>query len=710
MRGKSRWRIVVTLLLLSVICLTNSRVAEAKQMSAYTTFTFDSEGNAVESPEAYRYAREYSGKELGVGELKNPTDLYVDGKNNIYITDQGNNRIVILNPDFTIKKELVQFERPEGKEGDIKQDAFAAPTSVFVTEEGHLYVADTDNNRVVEFDNEYQFVREIKCPQTNVLDFDYVFSPTSLVVDSGNRIYLLIKNDNEGIMELTADGEFVGYYGAQPVNSTLFDWFKQLFMTDEQKSRVVRTIPRTYNSIAIDDKDFVWTTSNSLSEHQRKNYLTNKSTVDATSKRLNPSGTDVLAREGEFAPGGDLLEVSSLIDVTIKKNGIYSLLDDKANRIFTYDSGGNLLYAFGGMGSQDGCSTLATALEYFGDDLLLLDQIDNVIIRYTMTDYAKNIQKALEADEDKDFETSLGYWQDVLDANGNLELAYKAIGNSYLRLGEYKEAMEYYKNADVKEGYSKAYSYVRTDYVKENIYWMLLVVAAVGVAWYFFKRWVNKENEKLYPTKAKQTMKSQLLYAWRTIYHPFDGFYEIKTQNRGGFGSATIILLVVILSFCYKEVGSGYLFREVAVEDINLISVIGTVLIPLVLWCLANWGLTTLFEGKGKMKDVYIMSCYSLFPLIFTNIITTIMSNGLALAEGSFITFISSVGFVWMLGLMLVGSMTIHDYHFNKNVTMILASLIGMGAMLFLALLFITVGQKLMDFIVTLYEEISFRM
>ena len=708
---RQKWRIILAVFTLSTAFLTNTRVAEAQQMPTYTTYTFDSEGNAVSSPGAYEFIREYSGDDLEVGTLKNPSDLFVDHEQNIYIVDKGNNRIVVLDSEFVLKKDLVQFERPADDENsEAYMDAFAAPSAVFVTEKGHLYVADTDNHRVVEFDENFKFVRNITCPETDVLDDDYVFSPVSVVVDSSERIYLLIKNDNEGIMELAADGAFTGYYGAQKVNSSIFDWFKTLFMTDEQKSRIVKTIPRSYNSMAIDDKDFIWMTSNSLTIYQRKSYMTSKSSVDASIKRLNPSGTDVLAREGEFAPGGDLLEVSSLVDVTVKENGIYSVLDNNYNRIFTYDSGGNLLYAFGGVGTQDGCMSLACAMSYFKDDLLVLDTTDNVIVRYGMTDYALNIQNALIADDEKDFEASLKYWKMVLDKNQNFQLAYKAIGNSYLRLGEYENAMEYYEHADQKSGYSKAYSYVRADYVKGHFLVVIGIFAVVLVLWILFKKWVSKQNRKMYETGAKHTLKDEILYAWRAIYHPFDGFWEIKKQNRGSVISATVILAIVVLSFCYKEVGTGYLFRETAVEKVNLLIVVLTVLVPLILWCLVSWGLTTLFEGKGTMKDVYIMTCYAMFPLIFSNVITTIMSNGMTLEEGDFISFISAVGFGWMIGLIFVGSMTIHDYHFNKNVTMIAASVIGMGVVLFLALLFVTVGQKMVDFIVSVYEEIVFRL
>ncbi len=63
-----------------------------------------------------------------------------------------------------------------------------------------------------------------------------------------------------------------------------------------------------------------------------------------------------------------------------------------------------------------------------------------------------------------------------------------------------------------------------------------------------------------------------------------------------------------------------------------------------------------------------------------------------------------------MVGLMFVGSMVVQDYQFNKNLGMIIASIVGMAVVLFLALLFVTVGQKMIDFFIALYEEITFRL
>lgn len=694
--------------LFSGLLIISSLGLSASAESTYTTYTFNSKGKAVNSPDAYQFIAEYDGKFFGTDSLKDPCDLFVDKNNNIYIVDKGNNRIVILNSDFSLKKIIAEFEMTLS--GDKITDKFTAPSSVFVSDNGHLYVADTDNQRIVEFDENYVFVRQIGCPNSKVLGNEYIFAPIAVTVDSSYRLYVMIKNENQGIVQLESDGSFIGYYGAQKVENTFFDLFRQLFMTKEQKSRVAKIIPRTYNSMAIDSKDFVWLTSNSLTVYQQKAYMQSKSSTNAPIKRLNPSGNDVLTRQGKYAPGGDLSETSSLVDVAVKSDGTYSLLDNTKNRIFTYDEKGNLLYAFGGNSTQDGCLTLAAAIAYLNDDIIVLDSADNLIVRYGMTEYARSIQNALAANEDKDFDASIKYWSSVLEQNQNLELAYKSMGDNYLRIGEYETAMDYYKNAEEKDGYSKAFQYVRTQYVKKHLLLILGIAVAVALLIYLYKKWVNKQNRLILPTGQRYSLKNQLVYAHRVIYHPCDGFWEIKMQNHGGLLSATIILAITVLTFCYREVATGYLFRTDSVEEIDLPITSLKVIVPLALWCVSSWGLTTLFEGKGNMGDIYVMTCYSTFPLIFTNLICTVMSNGMLLTEGDFVTFFTYLGFVWMAFLIIFGSMTIHDYQFGKNTLMIILSIVGMAVMLFLALLFVTVGQKMVDFFVGIYEEVVYRL
>lgn len=705
---------IILLILVFGIAIQSKGAAYGAVNTPYTTYTYDIWGDAVDSPAAFEFKAEYAGTDFKVSNFVNLADIFIDQNRNIYIVDKGSNRIVIIDENLKLKKEITGFINL-GRLGKVETDEelvdkFNSPSAVYVTKDGFIYIADTDNNRIVVFNQDYHYVREIGAPESDIIDVNKAFKPVSIVLDNAGRIYVMSKNDESGILELSPNGEFVGYYGAQSVQKTVIDWVKELFQTKEQKARSAKILPRTYSSMAIDKKDFIWLTSNSLPMWDRYQYMTSKASEVATVKRLNPSGQDILSRNGEFAPGGDLLEVSSIVDVALKDNGIYSVLDNSMNKIFTYNSDGHLLYAFGGKGTQNGVLTLASALAYYKDDLIVLDSEDGMLVHYTRTKYGEILEQAIMADADRDFDLSIEYWAQVLGMNMNLDLAYDAMAAAYLRNGNYEKAMEYYKYTNNKEGYSKAYRLDRTEFVKKNFLLVIAVPTILIFIWIKLMGKVKIENKKLYAVGTKQTIKSELLYAFRAIYHPFDGFWEIKKEKRGSMKSATIILIGVIISFYYKAMGTSYLFRDYGLGRVDIIQEVINILIPFALWVFASWGLTTLMSGKGNLRDIYIMTSYAMFPLILINIPTTLLTNILALEEKEFITFFIMLGYVWMVMLIFFGSMVIHDYTFNKNFGTIILSIVGMAAMLFLAMLFVTLGSKIYDFFAGVYEEIALRL
>ena len=70
---------------------------------------------------------------------------------------------------------------------------------------------------------------------------------------------------------------------------------------------------------------------------------------------------------------GDYSGASRIIDVVVREKGIYSVIDSTRGRIFTYDHEGNLLYIFGGIGSQEGTFDTPTAIDTIGDEIIVLD-------------------------------------------------------------------------------------------------------------------------------------------------------------------------------------------------------------------------------------------------------------------------------------------------------------------------------------------------
>lgn len=126
-RYKQKWKLSIALLLLAVLLLPQTRVALAGQMSTYTTYTYDKDGYAVNSPAAYEFKREYAGTDLRAGAFNHPSDIFVDEEQNIYVVDTGNNRIVVLNKEFKLINSLEKFINPDPKYAETDgMDSFSS--------------------------------------------------------------------------------------------------------------------------------------------------------------------------------------------------------------------------------------------------------------------------------------------------------------------------------------------------------------------------------------------------------------------------------------------------------------------------------------------------------------------------------------------------------------------------------------------------------
>ena len=135
-----------------------------------------------------------------------------------------------------------------------------------------------------------------------------------------------------------------------------------------------------------------------------------------------------------------------------------------------------------------------------------------------------------------------------------------------------------------------------------------------------------------------------------------------------------------------------------------------SVLIPLILFVVANWCLTTLFEGEGSFKDILIACSYSLLPVPLLLIPATILSNVVTTSELGIVTMISTISFIWLGILIFFGTQVTHDYTMGKNIITILGTAVGMVFIMFIVLLFSTLIGKMISLITNIVTELQYRM
>ncbi|MDA3931334.1 MAG: hypothetical protein PF513_01205 [Tenericutes bacterium] len=442
-----------------------------------TNYNYSYWGTAIHSAPGLNYIASINSETLEVN-LSSPEDLVVHD-NKIYLVDKNENSLIIINDSFQKIKALTEFSYSQiyldilAEDGIIDETSLTlkGPYGVDVTDNG-IFISDTGNYRIVKLNHSYEVVNVFSEIDESTFD-ELLFEPRKITVDPTDRMYVVAKNIYEGILEINSDGTFNRYTGVNPIKLTPFEIFSRSLMTEEQIAQLQLFLPTEYTNVNINEENFIYATSK-VSENNDENPI----------QLINPKGVDVIERDGFFPPMGDIQYVegmnnyvvdgpSSIVDIAYTNDGIYTVLDQKRSRLFTYDREGNLLYIDGDAGSQSDKFSEGVAIDYLGDDLLVLDRKTKTIIVYGLTEFGTYVNQAIHFHNEGQFEEAAVVWEKVIQINSNYEIAYNGIGKLLLRQEKYKEAMEYFKLGHDQYYYSKAFQEYRNNIIKSNFGYIL---------------------------------------------------------------------------------------------------------------------------------------------------------------------------------------------------------------------------------------------
>lgn len=478
-------KLIITIASLFTIC--------AGLFAKGDTYTYDYWAEIEKSPDTYRVSHVVYANDLKLDTaLKNPASLFA--KDNIlYVCDADNNRIIVL--EYTEKKtlELIKVIDHVNESPLIEDNYFKTPKDVFVADDGTMYIADTDNGRVLKVDSDLNVLDVLKEPDDPTYEKGKAYLPEKVVADPKGRVYVLAKNINKGFLKYETDGSFKGFYGPTKVIVSAFDKLKKKFSTEAQKARMASFVPTEYSNCYMDQEGFIYAVTKTFDDGDLRNGNA------APIRRLNALGNNILIENGwEYVIGdlawgdaGGVKGASKFVDVTVLEDEIYFAIDETRGRLFAYNNQGYILYAFGGRGNVDGFFRKPVSLEHIGKDLFVLDALNASITVFTPTDYGNLIYKATEQFAVGKYDDSAETWAKVLAQNGNYDLAYIGLSKAYLRQHKYKEAMEYAKLKRDRREYSKAFKYYRKEWVEANIGWITALIIAIIVI-PLIVRWVKK--------------------------------------------------------------------------------------------------------------------------------------------------------------------------------------------------------------------------
>ena len=708
---------LATKVLVVVLALLMVMAVPAAASSAYQTYTYSIGGSALYSPDAYNAARAVTSSDMGLDvDVKNPSDIATDDLMNVYIADAGNNRIVVLDRYLKFKFAISAFINAQGND-----DSLSNPQGVFVTKD-KIWVCDTGWNRIAVFDRAGNFIKVLDAPKSNLFDANAVYKPVAIAVDQNNRVYVVSSTTYQGVIVLNEDGEFNAFIGAQAVTISAWEIIWRRFQTDEQRKLQASKVSTEFNNIDMTPDGFIYVTTSSIAEGTVMSAIYGKAKKgdNLPVKMLNSKGDEIMRRNGFWPPAGEIdfsnsskdtiTGVSRIIDVAVGPEQTWSIIDEKRGKIYTYDYDGNLLFAFGDTGSMLGSISNIEAITYQGNNILVLDKGNSCIVVFERTEYGDLLINAIKAQNSLDFDYAIQCWRDVLQRNSNFDAAYVGIGQALYRSGQYKESLEYFEVAYDTANWSDSYKEVRKEWMSSWFLLLLIIIAAVITGFVFLFRTANKVNTRAATDgKHKKTFGQELWYCFHVILHPFDGFWDLKHERRGSLRAAFVIDAVAILTFFYQNIGSGYVFNPRHNYSTIWVQIIG-VMVPLMLFVVANWCLTTLFDGEGSFKDVFIAASYCLTPIPLLIIPSTIASNFVTSSEAGLINLFTTLAFVWMGILLFCATMITHDYSMGKNLITFIGTIVGIAFIMFIAILFSTLVAKLISLVTNIVTEIQYRV
>ncbi len=617
--------------------------------------------------------------------LSSPEDLYVRG-NKLYVTDTGHGEIVILDLETG---EITAFG----------SDVLSMPTGVYVTQSGNIYVADMGLEKAFMFSSEGELLREYPRPTTVTYGENNVYRPMKITADEKGIVYLVGEGSFDGIIQLAPDGEFLGYFGYNQVPLTLIELLQETFFSDEQKERLFNKIPRAFSNVARDNRGLLYSVTYGSNSRERP------------IKKHNIAGVDMLEKNFMVAD-------YNIADITIGRYGQIYVVNENG-LVFEYDNFGNLVFSFGGQAlavERNGLFTLVSAIAVDdSDNLYVLDKERAKVHVFAPTEFAKSVHTAISLYEQGKYDESRAIWENVLQESGSTKITHLGIADCYFQTQQFEQAMENYKIAGEQGGYSNAYWEIRNEWITSNVGYIILSILLLYILLKILGA-IDKRKGILNPMRKfmkklrSNRFVSDIIFTKSFIRHPFDSYYDIRHDLQGSAKSATLLYAIGFVIFCWFMLGKGFIVNSDDASKVPLMMLAQQFFLPIGLWIVCNYMVSSINEGEGRFRDVYVLTAYALSPFIIFAPVVIIASHFITNNEIFLVTFPTTVLIGWTAIQVIVGLREIHDYEFGDIFKNILLTVFFMCVVILVFSMIQMFWDQIINLIYSIFKEVMFHV
>lgn len=675
--------IFATLICLMMLFSVNASAGESTTYS----YTVSADGGWIKTQDAYTSGAVYL-KDYG---LSAPTDLFCF-KTKLFVADTGNGRVV-------------SYDVVSGEAKEIGSGILSGPMGIFVTETGEIYVADPAAETLFVFNADGTLKKRMERPNSYLIGEDSMYQPKNVCVSHNGNIFVVGVGAYEGIMQFSADGEFLGYFAANERKLTFAETVEDMLLTKEQKQSLTLRIPRSIENIDITDDDLIYSVTRFDSSDRDKK--------EKSIKLHNMVGIDILSSVGRK-------EEWNFVDISSGNHGnVYAVTE--TGLVYEYDRAGELLFSFGGRAvSNDrlGLFTKAAALDVDQSGVVyILDTERNLVQTFFPTEYAALTHRAVSLLNDGKYEGSRQVWSELLRLNGNARIAYIGTGRSLLYQQKYSESMKYFRAVGDHEYYSSAFWELRNQWIKK---YMAVIIAAIAllVVWFYVNMFKNKQRKRRVAMGEPVAQKKKRLPAYMKNFafskmflnNPADGYYYLKKGSYGSAVSATVLLFAEFLIFALDMTARGYLFAQFDITKLPPYTLLFMFFVPFALWVFGTYMVGAINDGEGTFRQIYCAAVYSLTPYLVITPFVIAASYILTEDEAFLVNFPAFIAVAWSVVLLIMSVLEIHNYTLKRTLKNVIIILFFMVLVVVAIAILYLIWTQVAVFIETVIGEVGYRV
>ncbi len=613
--------------------------------------------------------------------LRGPKDLFI--KDDIlYIADSGNSRVLRI-PLNTLLVEV------------IGADVLRNPTGVAADEDGRIYVADYTARKAYRFAQDGTLEMTFEKPEAASFGRNSSYIPLKVAPGDGGGLYLVNEGSVAGIVQMSGDGEFLGYFAANTVTMSLSDILRSIFLTEEQQRFSMARTPPAFANIFRGDDRLIYTINRGENVAIKKHAISGANLLDDANARI------LLDNPVDLAVAADGRMLAVYTDGTVGE----------------YTPDGYFICLFAGPSNRTDRIGLFDAPAGIGVDssnnIYVLDERRQAIQVFAPTPAQRSLYEAMTRYNNGAYDDSIASLQQVVKYNDTSYLAHLLLGRNYLQKNDYHAAEAEFRTAGDRGYFSQAYWETRNQWLQSNTGWILAVVLVVFLVWLALGAIRRFKPGFLARGKSGQRSKPRLLHDLSqvayAIRHPIDNYYNVRVGLTGSMLSATILYVLAFALLVLYQVARGFIFSV----DVSRYSLFYTGVYffgILGLFLAGNFFISSINDGDGTFRQIYMGSAYALAPVFLILPPVILLSNFLSLDESFFVQAAMVFMLAWTLVTVYLMVMQIHDYSFKEGTASLLMTLFFMVVAILVGSLVFLLLKQVVVFVQDAVTEVVLRV